>query len=318
MFRHESAVKTLTVVMIGPHLSKKADSSGEYGGLCLRLIRYPVCFDELRDEDRAQLPPPDLYMAFNSGLVFYSSWRPTLRILSGGDVPFCVTAWAMPEAIGVRQTLHDLGWEAVEGLDLQPNPFASLVPQRVTDDHGTCNFNNRYFIVMRPTDRRDWLEPLGEAEKVLKTGGTGAVEAAALAERALAEFEARQGAAYGLRYNLGMAQDHPVLWCGLWLREADPSDDARDTLSGIYGVLGASLAHAGRLRDGLLCVRAALRVCPRDADGHRRQLEAYSASLARFLGPEAETVGKVDEEEEERAAGGCCGGHSHAKRPRKV
>jgi hypothetical protein len=32
----------------------------------------------------------------------------------------------------------------------QSNPWASLLPQSVMDDHGTCNFNNRAYA---PSDR---------------------------------------------------------------------------------------------------------------------------------------------------------------------
>lgn len=33
-------------------------------------------------------------------------------------------------------------------MDLHSNPFASLIPQAVMDDHGTCNFNNRYILAV--------------------------------------------------------------------------------------------------------------------------------------------------------------------------
>ena len=96
--------------------------------------------------------------------------------LNGLHCPLLVTAWAQPEALGTRQMLLETvnsellqtpltantkgsvggSVEGVEGVgggavcDVRSNPFASLLPQTVTDDHGTCNYNNRYMIAVAP------------------------------------------------------------------------------------------------------------------------------------------------------------------------
>jgi hypothetical protein len=65
-----------------------------------------------------------------------------------GTAPLVVTAWAVAEAIVVRQKLLDIG--AVAHRDLHGNPHASLLPNPVVDDHGACNFDNRFVAVLRP------------------------------------------------------------------------------------------------------------------------------------------------------------------------
>lgn len=99
---------------------------------------------------------PDAVFALNSGIHYYSSWAPTLESLlrkpSGPDVgvdaPFVVTAWAQHEALVVSQVLRDAGGVELRdhGLQLQANPFSSLAPQQVKDDHGATNFANRYIM----------------------------------------------------------------------------------------------------------------------------------------------------------------------------
>ena len=128
------------------------------------------CFHDVAESVMAELPKPDAIFALNSGLIFYPTWADTVdKVLAAGAAPFVVTAWAQPEAVGVRQMLLDAHGQALAdrkkapavstfwalycrligkppragGLDLHSNPFASLVPQAVMDDHGTCNFNNR-------------------------------------------------------------------------------------------------------------------------------------------------------------------------------
>jgi hypothetical protein len=119
----------------------------------LRTQSVCGCWHQLSEAQRAALPRPDLVAALNSGMIFYPSWAPTINmILQRGEAPLLVSAWAQPEAIGTRQMLLDSGGMPAEaGLDLHSNPFASLVPQSVMDDHGTCNFNSRYVVVVTPT-----------------------------------------------------------------------------------------------------------------------------------------------------------------------
>eukprot|EP01051_Picozoa_sp_SAG22_P013304 SAG22_NODE_1473_length_4341_cov_30.519566_2_plen_139_part_00 len=116
--------------------------------------------------------PPDVAFALNSGMIFYESWLPTVDALLAPTAPppapaaadqpaapaaaalprwpLVVTAWVHAEALGVRQLLMDRKARPLKELDLdmQSNPWASLAPQKVMDDHGTCNFNNRYMIAV--------------------------------------------------------------------------------------------------------------------------------------------------------------------------
>jgi hypothetical protein len=45
--------------------------------------------------------------------------------------------------------LLDCGGEIDARLELQSNPWASLVPHRAVDHHGSCNFSNRYLVAAR-------------------------------------------------------------------------------------------------------------------------------------------------------------------------
>ena len=66
-----------------------------------------------------------------------------------GAVPFVVTAWQQTEAVVVRQMLHRLGGQVCPGCDLHPNPWASLVPQPIVDDHGSVNLSNAFIMAVR-------------------------------------------------------------------------------------------------------------------------------------------------------------------------
>jgi hypothetical protein len=90
----------------------------------------------------------DIFFAFNSGIHYYESWAPTLQVWAGGTAPLVVTAWAVAEAIVVRQKLLDMG--GVPHKDLHGNPHGSLLPNPVVDDHGVCNFDNRFVAILRP------------------------------------------------------------------------------------------------------------------------------------------------------------------------
>ena len=101
--------------------------------------------------------------------------------VNGLHCPLLVTAWAQPEALGTRQMLLETAnSELLRGprargaltantkgsvgvgsgggavCDVRSNPFASLLPQTVTDDHGTCNYNNRYMIAVAPAGWVGW------------------------------------------------------------------------------------------------------------------------------------------------------------------
>eukprot|EP01052_Picozoa_sp_SAG31_P011355 SAG31_NODE_640_length_13322_cov_4.396703_14_plen_183_part_00 len=145
----------------------------------VRLVPHRGFYHEMAAELlRPSNDPPDVVFALNSGMIFYESWFPTIDALlhpnefsrtahaaaigdSSGRIlakwPLVVTAWVHAEALGVRQLLIDHGGMPMKskGLDLHSNPWASLTPQKVMDDHGTCNFNNRYLIAVVGSAERD-------------------------------------------------------------------------------------------------------------------------------------------------------------------
>ena len=100
------SIKTLTMVMIGPHCSNfaptvtllgvdkdpkeeqnKEQNTGRGGGgggggggveATVRFVRKQgicACLHEMSKADRAALPKPDLVVAFNAGMIFYPSWQ---------------------------------------------------------------------------------------------------------------------------------------------------------------------------------------------------------------------------------------------------
>eukprot|EP01062_Namystynia_karyoxenos_P075437 TRINITY_DN7277_c0_g1_i1.p1 TRINITY_DN7277_c0_g1~~TRINITY_DN7277_c0_g1_i1.p1 ORF type:complete len:745 (+),score=173.88 TRINITY_DN7277_c0_g1_i1:76-2310(+) len=323
--RWNSKVSRLTVLVAGPHLSEKYTKRltvpweagcPDMREVCVHYI--PGLYHEVPAAVRHSERRPDIIFAFNSGIIFYESWKPTLRLIAAEfpDVPFAVTAWMQPEAISVRQLLMDCGWEPVSGCDVAPNTLASLVPQRVTDDHGTCPFNNRYLMVLQQQlgGAPPWQRMLRTAEERLAAGDPAA--AASEAEQALAAVQGFYQAAYGFRSPWGEAVDRPEAYVASWLVQVAPSAPRRGDVAAVYGVLGASLAHAGQLSAALAYLRAALLASPAEdgGGGQRAQLDAYEASVARSLGDEAGPKRTLVElqAELERAEGGHCHGHSHA------
>eukprot|EP01065_Artemidia_motanka_P047590 TRINITY_DN7482_c0_g1_i2.p3 TRINITY_DN7482_c0_g1~~TRINITY_DN7482_c0_g1_i2.p3 ORF type:complete len:277 (+),score=92.99 TRINITY_DN7482_c0_g1_i2:1214-2044(+) len=229
----------------------------------------------------------------NSGIVFYSSWKPTLRVLAEDleNVPLVVTAWAQPEALTVRQTLIDMGWQPNKAFDTRCNPFASLVPQLVTDDHGTTNFNNRYITAFTGVKPQPWLRVLREAEQLLLDGDPFAAVSAA--ERCLSLLQAYYESAFNLHTNLGEALGSPRQFVSFWLEQLRPEADERTDLSAAFGVLGAALAHCRRLPDAAEYLEAAVAAAPAHGGGEQlAQVRSYLHSVRRAV---------------QLSGGGCCG-----------
>jgi len=61
-------------------------------------------------------------------------------------VPLVVSAWAQTEAVIVRHMLCSLGGRILDGMDVHSNPWGSLVPQPVVDDHGSVNLSNAFVM----------------------------------------------------------------------------------------------------------------------------------------------------------------------------
>eukprot|EP01045_Picozoa_sp_COSAG04_P019523 COSAG04_NODE_1904_length_5259_cov_176.869767_3_plen_623_part_00 len=165
---------SLTLVLTGPDVKERPSSSSTPQGLRnaagqpvqIHLHFLPGLFHWLSAEQRGRVPAADVAFAFHSGMPEYASWPPTLRqLLQPGarPAPLVVTAWTAPEALKARSMMLEAGGEPHPALALCGNPWASLVPQRTIDHHGTANFNNRYILAMRPGDGAPKRPSSGEA-----------------------------------------------------------------------------------------------------------------------------------------------------------
>lgn len=140
-------VTRVTVVLIGPQVvpisSLKADGRLRVVSV-VGLLHH--CLDQLTQGK------PDLIFALNSGIHWYESWVPTLRLLVGFGCPFIVTAWQVIEALSVREVLLEKHFQEI--ISLRCNKFASLLPQPVRDQHAFNNRNNWFIMgfLANPTD----------------------------------------------------------------------------------------------------------------------------------------------------------------------
>jgi len=141
---------SLELEMVGPQLQ---DCSFKVGLPALGHSVSVTCHRGLLQDVAARLGGFDLAVALNSGMIFYPTWSGALPPILALGCPFVVTAWAMPESVGVRQVLVDAGFREP---DVSANPFSSRCPHRVTDDHGTTNFGNMVLLATAPRQGRIW------------------------------------------------------------------------------------------------------------------------------------------------------------------
>ena len=202
---------SLTLVLTGPDVKERPSSSSTPQGLRtaagqpvqIHLHFLPGLFHWLSAEQRARVPAADVAFAFHSGMPEYASWPPTLRqLLQPGarPAPLVVTAWTAPEALKARSMMLEAGGEPHPALALCGNPWASLVPQRTIDHHGTANFNNRYLLAMRPgnaASKRPGEAPEQEPQPKRARAGPGAPAGEDVRRSIEAVYEAHNPAKLG-------------------------------------------------------------------------------------------------------------------------
>lgn len=138
---------TLYLLFVGPRVPKRLDGTFHYypegdqsdddddathdrGGLHVSYLRG--LWHECQDRVPTEFVPPDLALAFNSGLADYaSSWLPTLEHLYFVmGVPLAFTSYHQPEAELDARTLavRLLRCKGQRKMKCMPNPFASRLP----------------------------------------------------------------------------------------------------------------------------------------------------------------------------------------------
>lgn len=195
----------------------------------------------LQDLDRVA-GPVDLCVALNSGMVFYPTWSPALKVMRGFGCPVAVTAWRSSEAFAVRSLLVDAVFECCRATCC---PFASRCPKRVVDDHGTAAFGNLCTLLFSPRKEQLWQPllrpPTGQPD------GEDVHDALRLIQGFLA-------VECGVHAELEAVLDSPDDYCCL-VRDATsggehlPEGVARDLVEA-YEWLGWQVASAGALLRG--------------------------------------------------------------------
>lgn len=221
----------LEMDLVGPYLE---DSRFEVGFDAMNRQVSVTCHQGLLQDVAASLGWFDLVLAFNSGMIFYPTWPAALSQILSFGCPFVVTAWALHEAVGVRQLLVDANFAEPS---MSMNPFASRCPHRVTDDHGTTSLGNMALLVTAPRQGRSWDALLHPA-----TGGQSDEDL----RDTLRLIQGHLEVAVGVRAPLEGILDSPEEYARMLKKAAEagrevPKDVARD-MTEAYALLRKRLA----------------------------------------------------------------------------
>ena len=150
---HGLHASSLCVLFAGPHVPEKLDGQNRVGcGGALRMCFLRGLWHEARHRTPSDLPPPQIALAFNSGLAEHAAgWLPTLQALYFGlRLPLAFTSYHQPEAELDARTLAVRLGVKVKRMDCMPNPFVSKLPHLDTIALGRTYRANGFLSVCKP------------------------------------------------------------------------------------------------------------------------------------------------------------------------